>query len=142
MAARADSRPPPPRRSFGVAAAGTLIEWYDFGLYRYLAPIYARVFFSGTNHVEALIGTLGILAVAYLARPVGARAWRSATTSRPRSSAASRRGGLAPLLGTALYHWTGIEEAPAFLVVAVVLASVLVIVCMRETAGVPLEDLG
>ena len=55
-----------------VAALGTIIEWYDFGLYLYLAPIYARIFFPGSDQTENLIATFGIFAVAYLARPLGA----------------------------------------------------------------------
>lgn len=51
---------------------GTIIEWYDFGLYIYLAPIYSRIFFAPEDQVEGLIATFGVFAAAYLARPVGA----------------------------------------------------------------------
>jgi MHS family proline/betaine transporter-like MFS transporter len=72
--ARADAGPEPPsqRRSLLVAAIGTVVEWYDFGLYLYLAPIYARVFFPGSDQTENLIATFGLFAIAYLARPLGA----------------------------------------------------------------------
>jgi MHS family proline/betaine transporter-like MFS transporter len=72
MAQGGDSGESPSRRSLAVAAMGTVIEWYDFGLYLYLAPIYARVFFPGNDQLENLIATFGVFAVAYLARPVGA----------------------------------------------------------------------
>ncbi len=55
-----------------VAALGTIIEWYDFSLYVFLAPIYARVFFPGESGLDGVIVTLAIFAIAYLARPVGA----------------------------------------------------------------------
>jgi MFS transporter, MHS family, proline/betaine transporter len=55
-----------------VAALGTIIEWYDFSLYVFLAPIYARVFFPGESGLNGVVVTLAIFAIAYLARPVGA----------------------------------------------------------------------
>jgi len=55
-----------------VAALGTIIEWYDFSLYIFLAPIYARVFFPGESGLDGVVVTLAIFAIAYLARPVGA----------------------------------------------------------------------
>jgi MHS family proline/betaine transporter-like MFS transporter len=55
-----------------VAALGTIIEWYDFSLYVFLAPIYARVFFPGVEGLDGVVATLAIFAIAYLARPVGA----------------------------------------------------------------------
>lgn len=60
------------RRAIAVGALGTIIEWYDFSLYVFLAPIYARVFFPGDSGLDGVVATLAIFAVAYLARPVGA----------------------------------------------------------------------
>ena len=60
------------RRAAVVAALGTIIEWYDFSLYVFLAPIYARVFFPGVEGLDGVVATLAIFAIAYLARPVGA----------------------------------------------------------------------
>jgi MHS family proline/betaine transporter-like MFS transporter len=60
------------RRAVVVAALGTIIEWYDFSLYVFLAPIYARVFFPGAEGLDGLVATLAIFAIAYLARPLGA----------------------------------------------------------------------
>jgi MHS family proline/betaine transporter-like MFS transporter len=59
------------RRAEIIAAFGTVVEWYDFSLYVYLAPVYARVFFEGGSSTD-LIATFAVFAVAYLARPVGA----------------------------------------------------------------------
>lgn len=59
-----------PRRSVIVAAAGTIIEWYDFSLYIYVAPVLTRVFFGGDEH--SLILTLGVFAAGFLFRPIGA----------------------------------------------------------------------
>jgi len=65
-------RPAGTRRAVVVGALGTIIEWYDFSLYVFLAPIYARVFFPGEAGLDGVVVTLAVFAVAYLARPVGA----------------------------------------------------------------------
>jgi MHS family proline/betaine transporter-like MFS transporter len=58
------------RRSMLVAAFGTVVEWYDFTLYLYLAPVLTRVFFGGSE--SSLLYTFGVFAAAYGIRPVGA----------------------------------------------------------------------
>lgn len=60
------------RRAVAVGALGTIIEWYDFSLYVFLAPIYARVFFPGEAGLDGIVVTLAVFAIAYLARPLGA----------------------------------------------------------------------
>ncbi|MEO1056929.1 MAG: MFS transporter [Actinomycetota bacterium] len=60
-------------RSELIGAFGTIVEWYDFSLYVYLAPVYARVFFGGGGDDSGgLIATFAVFGVAYLARPLGA----------------------------------------------------------------------
>jgi MHS family proline/betaine transporter-like MFS transporter len=59
-----------PRVSLAIAAFSTIVEWYDFTLYLYLAPTLARVFFGESAH--GLMITLGAFALAYLMRPLGA----------------------------------------------------------------------
>ncbi|KQN37414.1 MFS transporter [Sphingomonas sp. Leaf407] len=59
-----------PRRSMAIAAFSTVVEWYDFTLYLYLATVLSRVFYGGGTASLAL--TLGGFAVAYLMRPLGA----------------------------------------------------------------------
>jgi MHS family proline/betaine transporter-like MFS transporter len=56
--------------SMAIAALSTIIEWYDFTLYLYMATILSRVFFGGgrTSLADTLIG----FGVAYLMRPLGA----------------------------------------------------------------------
>jgi len=61
------------RRSLVIAAFSTVVEWYDFTLYLYLATILARVFVA--DGVAGLLMTLGGFAVAYLMRPIGALAF-------------------------------------------------------------------
>src|SRR5580658_4456459 len=57
------------RASIAVAAFSTVVEWYDFTLYLYLATVLSRVFFGSGG--TALITTLAAFAIAYLLRPLG-----------------------------------------------------------------------
>lgn len=57
-------------RSLAIAAFSTIVEWYDFTLYLYLAPTLARVFFSESS--QGLVITLAAFALAYVMRPLGA----------------------------------------------------------------------
>lgn len=59
-----------PRRSIVVAALSTIVEWYDFTLYLFMATILSRVIFGGG--AESLLATLALFAVSYLLRPIGA----------------------------------------------------------------------
>jgi MHS family proline/betaine transporter-like MFS transporter len=58
------------RASMVIAAVSTVVEWYDFTLYLYLATVLSRVFFGGAQ--GSLIVTLAGFALAYLLRPLGA----------------------------------------------------------------------
>jgi MHS family proline/betaine transporter-like MFS transporter len=58
------------RVSLAIAAFSTIVEWYDFTLYLYLATVLSRVFFGGGE--ASLLTTLAGFAVAYLMRPLGA----------------------------------------------------------------------
>ena len=58
------------RRSMLVAAFGSVIEWYDFSIYFYVATILTREFFG--DRTDSLILTLGVGAAGFLFRPLGA----------------------------------------------------------------------
>jgi MFS transporter, MHS family, proline/betaine transporter len=58
------------RSSIAIAAFSTIVEWYDFTLYLYLATVLSRVFFGGSDASLGL--ALGGFALAYLMRPLGA----------------------------------------------------------------------
>ena len=59
-----------PNASLAIAAFSTIVDWYDFTLYLYLAPTLARVFFGESTHGPLI--TLAAFALAYLMRPLGA----------------------------------------------------------------------
>lgn len=55
-----------------AGSIGNVLEWYDFALYGYLAPVIAVLFFPRENELASLISTFGVFAVGFFARPVGA----------------------------------------------------------------------
>src|SRR5690606_18861165 len=59
------------RRIVVASGIGTTLEFYDFGVYGYLAIIIAANFFTEQNPVTALLSTLATFAVAFLVRPIG-----------------------------------------------------------------------
>jgi MFS transporter, MHS family, proline/betaine transporter len=59
------------RRATTAAAAGNFVEWYDFGLYGFLAPTIAAQFFPTMDRPTAIMASLVIFGVAFLARPLG-----------------------------------------------------------------------
>lgn len=59
------------RRAVAAAAAGNVTEWFDFGVYGYLATTIGEVFFPGTDPVAAQLAAFGTFAAAFLVRPLG-----------------------------------------------------------------------
>lgn len=51
--------------------AGTVVEWFDFAVYGFMAAIIATVFFPESSGVVALLQTFAIFAVAFALRPLG-----------------------------------------------------------------------
>jgi MHS family proline/betaine transporter-like MFS transporter len=64
-------RDPLARRRLLGGAAGTFVEWYDFITYAVTAPTLAILFFPQSNPTAAVLGTLAIFAVGFVARPIG-----------------------------------------------------------------------
>lgn len=54
-----------------AAIAGTVIEWFDFAIYGFMAPIIAVTFFAEGSRVMGLLQTFAVFAVAFALRPVG-----------------------------------------------------------------------
>lgn len=51
---------------------GNILEWYDFSLYGYFAPVIAKLFFPTTDKFLSLLATFGVFAIGFLMRPLGA----------------------------------------------------------------------
>jgi len=57
--------------ALAAGGIGNLLEWYDFGLYGYLAPVLGRLFFPSHDAVASLIGAYAGFAVGFAMRPIG-----------------------------------------------------------------------
>lgn len=51
--------------------SGNIMEWYDFAVYGYFAPIISQQFFPSDNPTTSLIATFGAFAAGFLVRPLG-----------------------------------------------------------------------
>ena len=58
------------RNSFG-GVVGNILEWYDFAVFGFLAPIITLHFFPNDTPLTGLIMTYGIFATGYMMRPLG-----------------------------------------------------------------------
>jgi MFS family permease len=58
-------------RALWAAAIGNLLEWYDFGVYAYLASVIATKFFPGSDPTASLLASFAAFGVGFLARPLG-----------------------------------------------------------------------
>jgi MHS family proline/betaine transporter-like MFS transporter len=59
------------RRAIAAAALGNCMEWFDFGVYGYLAVIIGHIFFPSHSPATELLSAFGGFAVAFLIRPFG-----------------------------------------------------------------------
>jgi MFS family permease len=50
---------------------GTLLEWYDFSIFVFLAPILSNLFFPTSNKLVSTLMTYAIFAIGFVARPLG-----------------------------------------------------------------------
>jgi MFS family permease len=60
------------RRALIAGSLGNLVEWYEFAIYAYMAPIIAPLFFPSENPVTGILLTFLVLALAFFLRPIGA----------------------------------------------------------------------
>ena len=60
------------RQTLIAGMIGNVMEWYDFALFGYFAPVIARLFFPSDNHLVSLVNTFGVFAAGFLMRPLGA----------------------------------------------------------------------
>ncbi|GHE05768.1 MFS transporter [Streptomyces alanosinicus] len=64
----------PAVRAVAAGSVGNLVEWYEFGVYGFLATVLAERFFApaGGGGAEALVRTYAAFALAFFFRPLGA----------------------------------------------------------------------
>src|SRR4029079_4982821 len=70
--ARRTSISPAHRRMLVSCFLGTTIEWYDFLVYGFLAPVaFNSLFFPSLSPLAGTIAAFGVFAVGFAARPLG-----------------------------------------------------------------------
>lgn len=58
-------------RTLVGTGVGNALEWFDWTIYAIFATFFAGQFFDGSNPVSAVLSTLAVFAVGFLARPFG-----------------------------------------------------------------------
>ncbi|MCF3140844.1 MFS transporter [Paenarthrobacter sp. AR 02] len=59
------------RKSLIAGAVGNFVEWFDYGIYGFLAVTISTVFFPSDDPTAALLATFGIFALPVITRPLG-----------------------------------------------------------------------
>ncbi|MEW6366270.1 MAG: MFS transporter [Acidobacteriota bacterium] len=54
-----------------ASVVGNALEWYDFAVFGYLAPVIGQLFFPSDDPMGALISAFGAFAAGYIVRPIG-----------------------------------------------------------------------
>ncbi|GAA3192712.1 MULTISPECIES: glycine betaine/L-proline transporter ProP [Streptomyces] len=62
---------PQVRRAVSAAALGNTMEWFDFGVYAYLAGTLGKVFFPASSPGAQVVSAFATFAAAFLVRPLG-----------------------------------------------------------------------
>lgn len=62
---------PQVRRAVTAAALGNTMEWFDFGVYAYLAGTMGKIFFPTSSPGAQVVSTFATFAAAFLVRPLG-----------------------------------------------------------------------
>jgi MHS family proline/betaine transporter-like MFS transporter len=60
------------RRVVTAGVVGNVLEWYDFTIYGFFAPILAVQFFPAADETASLLAAFTVFAVGFLMRPIGA----------------------------------------------------------------------
>lgn len=59
------------RKAIIAAAAGNVVEWYDWTVYATFALFFSAQFFPSDDPLAALISTFAVFALGFIARPIG-----------------------------------------------------------------------
>lgn len=57
--------------TIAAGVIGNVLEWYDFAIYGFFAPILGRIFFPSEDPTTSLIASFGAFAAGFLMRPIG-----------------------------------------------------------------------
>jgi MHS family proline/betaine transporter-like MFS transporter len=59
------------RRAVIAAGIGNFVEWFSYGIYGFLAPTLAALFFPSENRTISLLATFAVFGIAFLVNPLG-----------------------------------------------------------------------
>ncbi|MFD9221423.1 glycine betaine/L-proline transporter ProP [Streptomyces sp. NPDC060064] len=59
------------RRAVSAAALGNMMEWFDFGVYAYMAATLGKVFFPSSSPGAQVVSSFATFAAAFVVRPLG-----------------------------------------------------------------------
>jgi MHS family proline/betaine transporter-like MFS transporter len=59
------------QRAIAAGVIGNVLEWYDYGVYGYLVPIIAQLFFPSGDATISLLSTFAVFGVGFVMRPIG-----------------------------------------------------------------------
>lgn len=59
------------RRAVSAAALGNMMEWFDFGVYAYMAATLGKVFFPSSSPGVQVVSSFATFAAAFVVRPLG-----------------------------------------------------------------------
>src|SRR5262245_25837571 len=58
-------------KDLAASSLGNIIEWFDFGLFIYFAPIIGEVFFPMENPKYSTLAAFTVFVTGYICRPLG-----------------------------------------------------------------------
>ncbi|MFG3255542.1 MFS transporter [Streptomyces sp. NPDC048172] len=64
-------QPPMLKRAVSASALGNCMEWFDFGVYSYLAATLGKVFYPDASSAAQLLASFATFAAAFVVRPLG-----------------------------------------------------------------------
>jgi MFS transporter, MHS family, proline/betaine transporter len=72
-----DTTPDAPtlRRAIAASAMGNAVEWFDYGVYAYVAVYIGRAFFPSDDPTASTLSSLAVFAISFLIRPLGGLVW-------------------------------------------------------------------
>ncbi|MDQ0259100.1 MHS family alpha-ketoglutarate permease-like MFS transporter [Sinomonas atrocyanea] len=62
---------PSTRQTLMSTGVGNAVEWFDWNVYATFAPFFSKQLFNGADPTSAILSTLAVFAVGFLARPFG-----------------------------------------------------------------------
>jgi MHS family proline/betaine transporter-like MFS transporter len=63
------------RRAIAASAMGNAVEWFDYGVYAYVAVHIGHAFFPSSDPAASTLSSLAVFAISFVIRPLGGLIW-------------------------------------------------------------------